>query len=173
MVYYQSATSNKLDANNNGNNVLCYSGSSVNLLETISKSPPKNKKRIFFIESSCSSFIKGDFELNPRQACAVESAAKMNPNTEVTILFASPIGVEDPLLSKNEMVQALLTYTNVHLKHVDVEEYVKGTSLEELYEGGALRHSSFPVSHASDILRYLTLWKYGGTYLDLDVVVMK
>lgn len=28
-------------------------------------------------------------------------------------------------------------------------------------------------SHTSDVLRYLTLWKYGGTYLDLDVVVRK
>ncbi|XP_035779124.1 lactosylceramide 4-alpha-galactosyltransferase-like [Anopheles albimanus] len=27
--------------------------------------------------------------------------------------------------------------------------------------------------HLSDVMRYLTLFKYGGTYLDLDVVVMK
>lgn len=36
-----------------------------------------------------------------------------------------------------------------------------------------LDDSKFPVSHASDILRYLTLWKYGGIYLDLDVIVLK
>jgi mannosyltransferase OCH1-like enzyme len=29
------------------------------------------------------------------------------------------------------------------------------------------------VVHASDILRYITLWKYGGTYLDMDFVIRK
>jgi lactosylceramide 4-alpha-galactosyltransferase len=29
------------------------------------------------------------------------------------------------------------------------------------------------VAHLSDVLRLLTLWKYGGTYLDLDVIVQK
>jgi hypothetical protein len=29
------------------------------------------------------------------------------------------------------------------------------------------------VVHASDVLRYLTLWKYGGTYLDMDFVIRK
>lgn len=28
-------------------------------------------------------------------------------------------------------------------------------------------------SHTSDILRYLSLWKYSGTYLDLDIVMLK
>lgn len=34
-----------------------------------------------------------------------------------------------------------------------------------------LFESKFLNSHVSDFLRYLTLYKYGGTYLDLDVVV--
>jgi hypothetical protein len=29
------------------------------------------------------------------------------------------------------------------------------------------------LAHASDILRFITLWKYGGTYLDMDFVIRK
>jgi len=48
---------------------------------------------------------------------------------------------------------------------------VKETPLDAWYTSGVLKKSHWPVSHMSDILRYLTLWKYGGIYLDLDVVV--
>lgn len=34
-----------------------------------------------------------------------------------------------------------------------------------------LFESQYLNSHVSDFLRYLTLYKYGGTYMDLDVVV--
>lgn len=38
---------------------------------------------------------------------------------------------------------------------------------DELFE------SEYFVSHASDYLRFLTLYKFGGIYMDLDVVVQK
>lgn len=38
---------------------------------------------------------------------------------------------------------------------------------------GDLSRSNYQISHTSDVLRFLTLWKYRGTYLDLDVVVLK
>lgn len=36
-----------------------------------------------------------------------------------------------------------------------------------------MQASKFVVSHTSDVLRYLMLWRYGGTYLDTDVIVRK
>lgn len=33
--------------------------------------------------------------------------------------------------------------------------------------------SQYLNSHVSDFLRYLSLYKHGGTYLDLDVIVLK
>ncbi|XP_031353901.1 lactosylceramide 4-alpha-galactosyltransferase-like isoform X2 [Photinus pyralis] len=38
---------------------------------------------------------------------------------------------------------------------------------------GKVEASLYARSHASDVLRYLSLWKYGGIYLDLDVIVIK
>jgi mannosyltransferase OCH1-like enzyme len=37
----------------------------------------------------------------------------------------------------------------------------------------AIKSSSTPVEHASDVLRFLSLWKYGGTYLDMDFVILR
>ena len=70
-------------------------------------------------------------------------------------------------------VQQLFKYPNIKIRHVSLEKYFEDTPLRAWYKTGLLRTSHWPRSHASDVLRYLTLWKYGGTYLDLDVVVTR
>lgn len=36
-----------------------------------------------------------------------------------------------------------------------------------------LLNFSYVLSHISDFLRYLTLWRWGGTYLDMDIVMLR
>lgn len=36
-----------------------------------------------------------------------------------------------------------------------------------------LEKSKYFTSHLSDVLRFLTLWKFGGIYLDMDMIVLK
>lgn len=38
---------------------------------------------------------------------------------------------------------------------------------------GNLYYSKFFAVNLANTFRFLSLWKYGGTYFDLDVVVMK
>lgn len=72
-------------------NLLCHADNVTESLPDISDHPPNKKKRnIFFLETSCTSSDKGKIHLSPRQACAVESAARMNPKMDVYLLFASP-----------------------------------------------------------------------------------
>ncbi|XP_012284398.1 lactosylceramide 4-alpha-galactosyltransferase [Orussus abietinus] len=123
-------------------------------------------RNIFFHETSC--FGEDGAILNPRQACAVESAARMNPSMMVFLFYINPLKFSN---SSAELVRQLLSYKNVRIRRISVEEYVKNTPLEKWYASGALKRSRWPRSHMSDILRYLTLFKYGGIYLDLDVVV--
>jgi len=123
-------------------------------------------KNIFFHETSC--FGEEGLVLNARQACAVESAARMNPSMTVYLLFVSKSQFSN---STHEIVKQLLNYRNIRIRHIYPERYVKDTPLETWYTSGALKKSRWPVSHMSDLLRYLTLWKYGGIYIDLDVVV--
>jgi hypothetical protein len=157
------------------NGISCYDDEASNKMDEItadlSPSPTKGKS-IFFHETSCASSVQGGIVLTARQACAVESAAKMNPELDVYLLFTAPINLGNSTV-KSKFVSQLLSYPNVHMRHLNFERYFVDSPLEQWYKGGALKASRWPRSHASDVLRFLTLWKYGGTYLDLDVVVKR
>lgn len=127
---------------------------------------PQLGRNIFFHETSC--FGEKGLTLNARQACAVESAARMNPTMTVYLLFVSKSEFSN---DTRQIIKHLLNYRNIKIRHIYPDDYVKNTPLEEWYTRGALKKSRWPNSHMSDVLRYLTLWKYGGIYLDLDVVV--
>ncbi|XP_066137627.1 lactosylceramide 4-alpha-galactosyltransferase-like [Euwallacea fornicatus] len=142
-------------------------------LPDISDYIPKEGKSIFFHETSCHSFINGKVTITSRQACAVESAARMNPEHEVYLLYASPGNLVFENTESDRLVKVLLEYSNMNIFHVDMERYFSKTPLEKLYHKGSLKLSKYAQSHTSDLLRYLTLWKYGGIYLDLDVIVIK
>ncbi|XP_058789629.1 lactosylceramide 4-alpha-galactosyltransferase-like [Phymastichus coffea] len=139
-------------------------------------------RNIFFHETSCfagegddgagaGAEAEAEAELNCRQACAVESAARLNPGMSVNLLFLSAAG---PSNRTAGLVDQLLRYGNVRVMRLLVAEYLRDTPLERWFaEGRVLRTSYWPRSHMSDVLRYLTLWKFGGIYLDLDVVVTR
>lgn len=150
--------------------IFCYAAKESSLVD-ISEVEPKKGRSIFFHETSCSSLLDGKITINPRQACAVESAAKLHPDHEVYLLFTSPGTFAKG--DDNHIIDALRKYENVKLLHVNFTRYVEGTKVQLLYENGQLPYSNYARSHASDVLRYLTLHKYGGIYLDLDVVVIK
>ncbi|KAK0085491.1 hypothetical protein PV325_005024 [Microctonus aethiopoides] len=84
---------------------------------------------------------KSEIILNARQCCAVESAAIMNPT----------------------MTVHLFIFTDAFVKDTPIEEWWNKTNV--------LKTSLWPTVHISDILRLITIWKYGGIYFDTDVVV--
>lgn len=98
-------------------------------------------------------------------------SALMNPTRQVYVLFTSPVGYRNS--TPSDVLDALLTYPNVHLYHLNMLQYARDTPLEDWIFTGALWNSKYLITHTSDVLRYLTLWKYQGTYLDLDVVMMR
>lgn len=69
--------------------IACYRIKSESLPD-ISDTKPRKGKSIFFHETSCNSYLAGKIVINSRQACAVESAAKLNPNYDVYLLFTAP-----------------------------------------------------------------------------------
>lgn len=156
-----------------GTEIACFRYHNMKTLPDINdENPPKNS--IFFHETSCKSSQSGRIMLNPRQACAVESAALLHPDRQVYILFTSPGELKPGVGDGSDLaINSLLTYTNIKLGHLDFARYVNNTPIEHIYSSGALELSQYAGSHASDVLRYLTLWKHGGVYLDLDVVITK
>lgn len=105
----------------------------------------------------------------PRQACAIESAAKWNPKRDIYVLFTSPVG----LVSNDSIIDALLSYPNIHFRNLNPYTYSTGTPAEDWFKTDEIFLSRFPVAHMADYLRFLTLFRYGGVYSDLDVVFLK
>ncbi|CAG9864879.1 unnamed protein product [Phyllotreta striolata] len=153
--------------------IVCYRIKTNDTLPDISEVTPRRGKSIFFHETSCYSYFKGRISITARQACAVESAARFNPNFEIYLLYSSPGMIKFDGDESDKILQNLLTYPNVYIMHLDYEKYTKGTPVERLYASGRIEGSMHAISHSSDVLRYLTMWKYGGVYLDLDVVMLK
>lgn len=154
----------------------------VDLLDDVLQADPKPTpgKTIFFHETSCHQTENNRYkvlELTARQACAIESAALHNPNFQVFVLFAGPT-YQIPTARHNDshpqtLVEAILSYSNVHLRRLNLWSYAAGTPIEEWLKDGRLFRSKYLFSHISDFLRYLTLYRYGGLYLDMDVVVLR
>jgi lactosylceramide 4-alpha-galactosyltransferase len=69
-----------------------------------------------------------------------------------------------------DLYKALSTYDNIKIRYMNIIDYAKKTPLEEFFAKDELGKSEFRIEHTSDILRGLTLYKYGGLYTDLDVL---
>ncbi|XP_043801450.1 uncharacterized protein LOC122719578 [Apis laboriosa] len=71
------------------------------------------------------------------------------------------------------MFEQLQAYPNIRIRHVKIQNYIyiKDTPLDVWYRTDIIKKSKWPKIQMIDILRFLTLWKY-GIYLDLDLVVI-
>ncbi|XP_054273215.1 lactosylceramide 4-alpha-galactosyltransferase-like [Macrosteles quadrilineatus] len=135
---------------------------------------------VFFIESTCSksNVLKENqinskmMTLNPRQACAVESAAITNPDRPIYILYTCPIS-DDFISYSPNFVKALFVYKNVKIVRLNAEKVFEHTMLRQLYETNRVERSDYPVETFSDLLRVAVLCRFGGTYLDLDTITIK
>lgn len=121
------------------------------------------EKAIFFHET----FFRGG--INSRQACAIESAARLHPTWQINVLFSSP--VTEYIIKYSNLVK-LLQYNNVKLARLKIDQYGKGTIVEDILTN-RLKQSAHPIEHASDILRIVTLHRYGGVYLDTDSILVR
>lgn len=132
------------------------------------KVQPKNGENIFFIDSGESSI---EFMLEARIACAIESAALTNPQSNVFFLFSSLKRLN--ALKSSPELDAILSYQNVFVNYLEIHEISAGSPMEKFINSDKLTKSKFKAVHTSDVLRLLLLWKFGGTYLDTDMIVRK
>ena len=146
------------------------------ILHGLEAEPVPGEKHIIFLETQCvlNDYVRdkqSGLAITQRQACAVASAAKTNPDSKIYLLYTcSIIG---NLGDSPEYVKEMLSYPNIRIWKLVISDYIKGTPLETWDFLRKVRASKWPVIHASDILRIITLWKYGGTYLDMDFVIQK
>ena len=123
-----------------------------------------NNHRIYFHETS------GRSRLTLRQSCAVESAAKENPERPIQLIMQTKRSSIDKY---GTWLAVLAHYPNVAVVLINETEYFQNTPLEEWYRKGEWRQSPHKLEHFSDYIRMLTNLKGGGLYMDLDFVTLK
>lgn len=126
-------------------------------------------QNIFFTETGYST---DNVIIDTRSACGVESAAVTNPDKRISVIFPCFERFEN--LQSTPVLEALRSYPNVHIFYMNMTQLAMGSPMEEyIRKGDWLEGSRFKPTHTSDVLRLLLLWKYSGTYLDMDMVVRK
>ncbi|XP_064541177.1 lactosylceramide 4-alpha-galactosyltransferase-like isoform X2 [Drosophila montana] len=140
----------------------------------LSSSKPPPGRTIFFHETTCYHPVTlfNVMNLTARQACAIESAASNNPNFQVFLLFACP--TYRPLSGGQKLlIDAIESYKNVQFRQLNISNYARDTPIEDWIKKGDLLNSGFPMQHTADLLRLISLYRFGGIYLDMDVVVLR
>jgi lactosylceramide 4-alpha-galactosyltransferase len=120
---------------------------------------------MFFLVTS-----SGNTELNARQACSIESACVHNPSMTVVVVFVVP-AMQLPMDEKAPLTAVMRRWPNVHLATLNATAAMAAAGLQSL--SAQIAAGKFPVQHSSDVLRVLLLFKLGGVYGDLDLVMLR
>ena len=92
----------------------------------------------------------------------------MNPETEIYFTFASNSSAV--FMENSELLEVLLKFHNIKFRFINPKELSKGTFIEDFFAKDFLDQSQFHVANRANALRILLMSKYGGQYLDLDVI---
>ncbi|CAG0914411.1 unnamed protein product [Notodromas monacha] len=106
--------------------------------------------------------------LSPKELCAIESAALHHPHRPVVVAVNHKY-----LQLPTSVAKWAKIYPNVIFTQLDINKWLEGTVLLPWLSKGLLDRSLYKISHTSDILRFATMYKYGGLYMDTDVIVLR
>lgn len=132
----------------------------------------ESASNVFVIDSR--TVAEGDaekVELSPRMACTIESAARAGIDRNVILFFTSQGRLDK--LEDSTLINALLSYSNVFFHSANITKLSIGSPMEDFLKTDKLKSSKYPLEHISDAARLVILWKYGGVYLDADVIVQR
>ena len=110
-------------------------------------------RNIFFLETSHINLFE-DVSLNNRQACSIESAALINPNAQISVVF-----VTNSKLNITESVKRLIKLKNVAFYRLDLLEFSLGTPVEAWIKSKIIYDHKYLTETISDLLRLMILWR--------------
>ncbi|KAL7047420.1 hypothetical protein ACKWTF_002895 [Chironomus riparius] len=141
-----------------------------NILDMKKEFIPKNS--IFFLDTTRMKNPSKARDLTLRQACSIESAAITNENSKVFVVLVSPYKTLEEV-KYTPVMETILSYKNVHVNSMNLIQFSTDTLYDNFLANGTLFKSKFVKQHTSDYARLLILIKYGGTYVDTDMIVRK
>lgn len=96
------------------------------------------------------------------------------------VLFVSPVGfysndsdVFERTKSISMNIKLLSNIRNLHLRNVNISALAIDTPMHELEQTINVYHSKYVPVHLSDVVRLMVLYKYGGIYLDMDMITKR
>jgi lactosylceramide 4-alpha-galactosyltransferase len=81
-----------------------------------------------------------------------------------------------PILNMTKNIalwEVINKYNNIQILYVDMSILFNNTILQSFYNSNKLNTSKYKSVHTSDIIRIVTLYKYGGIYIDLDTLIIR
>ncbi|XP_058123997.1 lactosylceramide 4-alpha-galactosyltransferase-like [Anopheles ziemanni] len=127
-------------------------------------------RNVYFIESSAP--FRNVVTIEPRHACAIEAAARANPRKNIIVLLAAWIDFTEADRLQIPDLSRLAGFRNVHFRWLDLENFALDTPVDSVIKSDELYSLPDGVAFLSEILRMVLLYKYGGIYLDLDVMTL-
>ncbi|KAM4043189.1 alpha-1,4-N-acetylglucosaminyltransferase-like [Anomaloglossus baeobatrachus] len=107
--------------------------------------------------------------------CSIESAARVYPDRPV-VFFMKGLGgliTEDDEKKARERYPTLSTYKNIYFFPLRLEELFAETPLLAWYETRDPKREIYWTHVKSDACRFALMWKYGGIYMDTDVISIR
>ncbi|XP_048460176.1 alpha-1,4-N-acetylglucosaminyltransferase-like isoform X1 [Rhincodon typus] len=135
---------------------------------TVRRPHPTTEPGIMFLQSSS--------ELNPSPLvmCSIESAARLNPNKPVYFFMKAFNGsVSTYREPEYRGIPLLSSFKNVVILPLNPKELFSDTPLAGWYEKVDPSKERHWLHVLADGCRLALLWKYGGIYLDTDIISLK
>lgn len=112
-------------------------------------------------------------ELNVRQSCAIESAAKHNPHRSIQLITRQSVTSQTFDIKDTPWLKVLNHYSNnVQVMLIEEAEYFNDTALNDWYNRRDWHSSSHRLAHLSDYIQAVSIFRGAGLYVDIDKVVV-
>ncbi|XP_073481001.1 alpha-1,4-N-acetylglucosaminyltransferase-like [Aquarana catesbeiana] len=107
--------------------------------------------------------------------CAIESAARVYPDRPVAFFMK---GLEDIITEEDEkrarqQFPTLSSFSNVYLFPLRMDQLFNNTPLKPWFDKVNPKKEIYWTHVSSDACRFAMMWKYGGIYMDTDVISLR
>ncbi|XP_035779121.1 lactosylceramide 4-alpha-galactosyltransferase-like [Anopheles albimanus] len=126
---------------------------------------------VYFIETS--EPFKSAASFDARHACAIESAALANPTKNIVVLLATWGDFTDFEQLHVPDIVPLRRYRNVFFRRLALDQLAEDSGIGQILKEKELYKREDGAAYLSELLRLAVLFRYGGIYLDLDVITLK
>ncbi|XP_069476303.1 alpha-1,4-N-acetylglucosaminyltransferase-like [Ambystoma mexicanum] len=123
---------------------------------------------VFFLETSDRQ------QLSPMVSCAVESASRIYTDRPVVLLMEGLANLTlDDINTSHKPFSPLYSLGNVFLLPLNMDALLQDTPLYSWYREFEPSNEKQHLTVISDALRLALIWKYGGIYMDTDLISIR